>query len=261
MGANYSRRPRLSVIACYTPGQIMSSGPIRARLSSMVKVSRDVTDLRFALLEPAFLQFAPGQFVTLQVGVDGSGQPVRRSYSLASLTSEGHELRMLVKLLPDGAAGEFFTSLGHDAVLNMTGPHGFFVLDAAHEGDVVFAVTGTGVAPIFPMLHALAQRFEPGQRYLYWGLRSEADLFLHDELAALCRDGRTDLRIYLSWPTDAWAGHRGRITAPILDHAASLNAPTFYMVGNGTMIRELKQALVDRGINRKKQIRTEAFFD
>lgn len=239
----------------------MSSGPIRARLSSMVKVSRDVTDLRFALETPAVLDFKPGQFVTLAVGQDDKGQPIRRSYSLAGLASLGHELRMLVKLLPDGAAGEFFSGLAADTLVDMTGPHGFFLLDAAHEGDVVLAATGTGLAPLLPMLHELAQRQEAGRRYVYWGLRNEDDLFLYDELLALCEAAHADLHVFLSQGSDAWSGLRGRITAPILELLPKLQAPTFYMVGNGAMIRELKQKLIDQGINRKKQIRTEAFFD
>jgi CDP-4-dehydro-6-deoxyglucose reductase, E3 len=261
MAANYSSCARLSVVACYTSGQIMPSGPIRARLTSMAKVSRDVTDLRFALQDPSTLRFAPGQFVTLQVGKDDKGQPIRRSYSLASFASQGHELRMLVKLLPDGAAGTFFSGLNSDDTLDMTGPHGFFVLDAAHEGDVVFAVTGTGLAPMLPMLAELAQRPEAGKRYLYWGLRNEDDLFLQEEVSQLCQAAATELKVFLSAPSEAWTGSRGRITTPVLEQLPSLNAPTFYMVGNGAMIRELKQQLIDRGINRKKQIRTEAFFD
>jgi len=40
-----------------------------------------------------------------------------------------------------------------------------------------------------------------------------------------------------------------------------LRAPTFYLVGNGAMIADAKRALMDRGVDRKRQIRTEAFFD
>jgi NAD(P)H-flavin reductase len=111
------------------------------------------------------------------------------------------------------------------------------------------------------MLHELAHREEPGHRYVYWGLRAEADLFLYDELLALCTAAQADLLVYLSQGSEAWSGLRGRITTPILELVPRLQAPTFYMVGNGAMIRELKQKLIDQGINRKKQIRTEAFFD
>jgi hypothetical protein len=47
----------------------------------------------------------------------------------------------------------------------------------------------------------------------------------------------------------------------VLDHLPGLEAPTFYLVGNGAMITELKRELISRGVNRKTHIRTEAFFD
>jgi hypothetical protein len=40
-----------------------------------------------------------------------------------------------------------------------------------------------------------------------------------------------------------------------------LVSPTFYLVGNGAMISDVKRELMARGIDRKRQIRTEAFFD
>ena len=52
-----------------------------------------------------------------------------------------------------------------------------------------------------------------------------------------------------------------RSTPAILEQLPNLAAPTFYLVGNGAMITELKRELVERGVNRRKQIRTEAFFD
>lgn len=241
------------------------SGPLRARLASVTPVSPDVTDLRFALESPPRLEFAPGQFVTLSIGNDAQGQPIRRSYSLASSARHGDELRLLIKLLPDGAAHDFFTTMVPGQSVDMTGPHGFFVLDAQHAGDVVFAATGTGIAPILPMLDALANRQEPGRRYLFWGLRTASDLFALDELRRLCESSHTELRIFLSQPDATWAPSssqdKGRITDPVMALQPKLHEATFYLVGNGAMIRELKQRLMDAGINRKKHIRTEAFFD
>jgi hypothetical protein len=34
----------------------------------------------------------------------------------------------------------------------------------------------------------------------------------------------------------------------------------FYLVGNGAMVAELRASLVEQGVDRKLQIRTEAFF-
>jgi hypothetical protein len=35
----------------------------------------------------------------------------------------------------------------------------------------------------------------------------------------------------------------------------------FYLVGNGAMIKEVKAGLIERGVDRKKQIRNEVFFE
>jgi NAD(P)H-flavin reductase len=111
------------------------------------------------------------------------------------------------------------------------------------------------------MLDELRARPEPGRRLVYWGQRHESDLYLREELEAACTAAGASLHIHLSRPSESWQGPRGRITQPILEALPDLHAPTFYLVGNGAMIRELKAGLVQRGVDRKRQIRTEAFFD
>ncbi len=237
------------------------SGPFTTRLTRRASVADGVLDLDFALVDPPRLDFQAGQFVTLSVGRDAGGKDIRRSYSIASRSDRGEALRFLIKIIPGGPGSDFFAELPLGSEVPMTGPHGFFVLDARHAGDVVFAATGTGLAPLLPMIDELGRREEPGRRRLYWGLRSEADLFVPEEVEALCAGARVDLRTYLSRPGDAWRGARGRITQAILEELPSFRAPTFYLCGNGAMISELKKELVARGVERKKQIRTEAFFD
>jgi len=241
------------------------SGPFIACLVSREIIAPGIADLMFAMRRPERLDFRAGQFVSLAVGHDAEGLTLRRSYSIASPSREAEHLRFIIRIIPEGAASELLMSLPLGAEVEMTGPHGFFVLDAAHPGDVVFGATGTGVAAVMPMLDELAgrtdPRIDPGRRVLYWGARHESDLFSRDEIAALCRDAGTELRTFLTAPAPDWREGSGRITQAILDALPSLSAPTFYLVGNGAMIAELKRELVARGVDRKKQIRTEAFFD
>jgi CDP-4-dehydro-6-deoxyglucose reductase, E3 len=237
------------------------AGPISTRLASQKEVALDVVEFVFDLLTPADFSFQPGQFVTLSVGNDPQGHPIRRSYSIASLPEDPGRLRLIVKLTRGGSAGAFFRSLNLGDAVEMTGPHGFFVLDAHHPGDVVLAATGTGIAPVLPFLNELAHRDETGRRFLHWGLRSEADVFAYPELEKLCKRANCDLSLHLSAPSAEWRGLCGRINQPVLERLTTLRAPTFYLVGNGAMIRDLKQGLMTHGIDRKKQIRSEPFFD
>ncbi len=238
-------------------------GRIETELSSRTIIAPGIADLTFRMISPPTLIFQAGQFVSIAVETP-AGDPIspnRRSYSIASQSNAGDHLRFIIRVIPTGAASDLLMSLGVGAHMRMTGPHGFFVLDPSHAGDVVFGATGTGVAAVMPMLGELAGRKDAGRRYLFWGLRHQSDLFAHDEIARLCERADTELRIYLSGPDESWSGGRGRITAAILDTLPQLTEPTFYLVGNGAMITELKKELVGKGVNRKKQIRTEAFFD
>jgi CDP-4-dehydro-6-deoxyglucose reductase, E3 len=246
-----------------------TSGPLTAELCARTIIAPGIADLSFRMRAPDKLQFQAGQFVSIAVDPSGESTQKRRSYSIASQSDHGEVLRFIIRVIPSGAASELLMSIPLGAPVQMTGPHGFFVLDPGHSGDVVFGATGTGVAAVMPMLGELDRGVgggapaagQPGQRYLYWGLRHESDLFAHDEIVQLCERSNAELLIYLSAPDEGWRGGRGRISAAILERLPELHAPTFYLVGNGAMITELKGQLVARGINRKKQIRTEAFFD
>jgi NAD(P)H-flavin reductase len=170
-------------------------------------------------------------------------------------------LSIVLRLVPGGAGSQYFARLADGDRIRFTGPMGFFVNELQHGGDAVYVATGTGIAPILPMMQETLERPEPGRVLLYWGLRNEEDLFWQDEIAALGRYGRFSSYIYLSQPRTGWTRLRGRVTGPVLEAVPTLRAPTFYLCGNGKMIEELKAALISRGVDRKRQIRTEAFFD
>ena len=195
---------------------------------------------------------------------DESGRPHQTTGVIGALAlsrpGEGG-FTLVVKLVPGGPASEYLRALPVGGRVRFTGPMGFFVNELAHSGDVVYIATGTGIAPLLPMIEETLRRSETGRVILFWGLRSEADVFYQDELSALStRTPRFTHQIYLSQP-QSFCRLRGRVTGPVLELLPGLREPTFYLCGNGQMIEELKAGLVARGVSRKRQIRTEAFCD
>lgn len=238
-------------------------GPIEATLAQRELIAPGVLDLRFCMKSPPRLDFRAGQFVTLHVPSDDKIGFLRRSYSIASPTFLGDRLRLIVRQIPGGRASEYLMRVSPGETIPMAGPFGVFTLAQAHPGDVVFGTTGTGIATIMPMLeeHARAPERLSGKRYVHWGLRREEDIFARDEVEELCRRAGAELCIHLSAAGPGWRGRHGRINAGVLEHVSRLSSPVFYLVGNGAMISELKSSLVGLGLDRKHQIRTEAFFD
>jgi CDP-4-dehydro-6-deoxyglucose reductase len=232
-----------------------------AAFRSRTPLAHDTVELLFDLKGGALGDFRAGQFVTLTVGKDPAGKELRRSYSIAGATGPERPLRLIIRLVDGGPGSAFWNQLQVGEPVAMTGPHGFFTLPAEHPGDLVFAATGTGLVPVMAMLAELQSQARSGDRHVYWGLRNEADLFAVDEVQGLCDRAGARLHIFLSQPGPTWKGLPGRITPAILAAYRGLSAPTFYLVGNGSMIQELKTGLQGLGVDRKKQIRTESFYD
>ena len=237
--------------------------PIEATLVEKSPIAPGVLDLRFTMRSPSRLDFRAGQFVTLHVPAVNKIGFLRRSYSIASPSFLGEQLRLIVRQILGGQASDYLMQLSLGDTITMAGPFGVFTLGESHPGDVVFGTTGTGIATIMPMLEDLARAPErvSGKRLVHWGLRREEDIFARDELEDLCRRAGAELCIHLSAAGPEWQGRHGRINASVLEYVPRLDAPVFYLVGNGAMISELKSALVEHGLDRKHQIRTEAFFD
>jgi ferredoxin-NADP reductase len=207
------------------------------------------------------LSFRTGQFVSLRVGEDADGSAVLRSYSIAS-SPGGDSLQLVVRHIPGGMASAWFDRLTLGTRVRFTGPMGFFVLELQHPGDIVFGVTGVGIAPVLPMIDEALSRNETGKIHLLWGNRHARDLFWQDEWAArVAAHPRLSVRVFVTRDPPPAGCLSGRITEPLLELVPELVKPTFYLVGSGAMIDDVKRGLVERGIERKRQIRTEAFFD
>jgi len=232
----------------------------RARVIGVRPVADGVLEYRLQLVAPPRVGFRAGQYLSLDCGLDAQGLPQRRAYSIASSPGDEGHLVICAKLIEGGVGSRFLQRLRVDDEIDFTGPLGFFVLDERHAGDVVFGVTGTGITPVVPMLEELLARDETGRVLLFWNMRTLADVFYRDAISALAaRHSRLEVHLALTRPEPEWRGERGRIGTKLLAALPTVCEPLFYLVGNGAMIDEVRAALKERGVDRRR-IRTEAFF-
>ena len=86
----------------YDEDIIHSGSPPRTvatRVTAVDALTHDIRRLELELLQPAELEFHPGQYVDISIpGADGH----HRSFSMANTTSAPDELEFMIKLYPDG---------------------------------------------------------------------------------------------------------------------------------------------------------------
>jgi NAD(P)H-flavin reductase len=99
------------------------------------------------------------------------------------------------------------------------------------------------------MLWSLARRDSPRRVTLFWGLRSERDLYYLDELDRLRRQlPHLSATVTLSQPAGNWTGSVGRVTALVTDTVTTVSNLEVYLCGNGRMIRDVRTIVREKGL-------------
>jgi len=109
--------------------------------------------------------YAPGQFITLRVVIDGVAR--NRSYSMSSSPATGERLRVTVKRTPGGPVSNWLNdNLAEGDVIQAMAPAGRFVLDEG-EHDIVAFAGGSGVTPVISILKTALATTSRRARLLY----------------------------------------------------------------------------------------------
>ena len=221
-----------------TPDRIRTKR-LPARIERSVHLSHDVMGLYLKLPAAEPFDFEAGQY--LDILLPGGR---RRSYSMASPPQgsrlprlpeprlpEPRLLELHVRRVEGGAfSAPLFEEGARNTLLSIEGPLGQFMY---HPGTAPMLLIGggTGIAPLLSIarhvtLNRLKRRFR-----IYWGVRSERDLYAHDALEAL--GGYIPV---LSEPSDIWAGRRGWVHEAVLKEVADLPCHEIYAAGPPAMI-------------------------
>ncbi|MDG9970134.1 2Fe-2S iron-sulfur cluster-binding protein [Achromobacter mucicolens] len=201
----------------------------------------DVIHLTLAL--PEALDYVPGQYMNV-VLPDGE----TRSFSMASAPA-GNLVDFHVRRIPGGRyTDQWLGQAVAGASVEIEAPLGVF---SYHEEDwrpLIMMATGTGIAPIKAILESLLDNEDCPPVTLYWGMRTEADLYLRDEIQ------NWTSRLYefnfvpvLSRAGADWQGRRGYVQEAVLADHADLSEHAFYLCGAPEMIRQAKSLLAERG--------------
>jgi propane monooxygenase reductase component len=218
----------------------------KARVTAVEELTHDIRRLELELIEPAELEFHPGQYVDISIpGEDGN----HRSFSMANLPSDRGRLEFMIKLYPDGRFSGLLGSgeICEGAELEITGPYGVFTLRDQSPRRLVFIGGGAGMAPILCLLRSLQERGIERDAVYYYGARTETDLFHREELEALARE-LPSFRYVPALSHAEWDGEAGMITDVVERLEADLKDVDAYVCGPPPMVEAAQGLLMAKGV-------------
>jgi CDP-4-dehydro-6-deoxyglucose reductase len=140
------------------------------------------------------------------------------------------------------------------------GPLGHFVYrDTQDAAPMLLVGGGTGLAPLLSILRHVIENGIARNMTVYWGVRSERDLYAQAVLEELmgrsnarhAADGHTARLHYmpvLSEPSPEWRGRRGWVHDAVLLDFSDLRNYDVYAAGPPAMIAAVRREFGERGV-------------
>jgi CDP-4-dehydro-6-deoxyglucose reductase len=197
------------------------------------------------------LQFVPGQFLSLVADV--GGRQITRAYSIASPPA-GNRFDLCLNLVEDGTFSPVLFGMEPGDEVEYKGPYGVFVFRNP-PADSILVATGTGITPFRSMLQERLPK-EPARQFtLVFGARHEHGLLYRAEFERLAAE-YPNFRFIptLTRPTESWTGRTGRIHGPVAWVLGDRRDMDVYICGLAEMVNELRTALKEIGLDRKRII-------
>jgi ferredoxin-NAD(P)+ reductase (naphthalene dioxygenase ferredoxin-specific) len=216
---------------------------LKATVESVDDLAHDIKRLRLKPAKP--LAFSPGQYAQLQFTPDHA-----RPYSMAGLAGDGL-LEFHVRLVPGGrVTGYIAAELQPGDAVRVSGPMGCAYLRRRHEGPMLCVAGGTGLAPVLSIVRGAIEAGMANDIHLYFGVRSQRDLYAVDELEQL-RRGHPRLRVHYV------VGHP--VTEAIEKELGRLAAWRAYLCGSPPMVEAATRLARLKGVA-PEHIHADAFY-
>ena len=159
------------------------------RVEHLRRWSHDVMGVFLRLPAAERFDFLPGQYIDILLP---GGR--RRSFSIASPPHDSRLLELHVRRVPGGEFTEqLFGDESRAHLLNIEGPLGHFVYRTPEppcggdETPMLLVGGGTGLAPLKSIMRHVIENGVRREMTLFWGVRSERDLYAHAALEELAR--------------------------------------------------------------------------
>ena len=201
----------------------------------------------FEIANGSEFDYRPGQFISMDVQIDGEEACVR-SYSVASSPHHDNRFDLCLNIVPHGLVSPWLFHLKPGDAIRFQGPFGLFTLRQPPDPVSAFIATGTGIAPIRAMLQYVYQEPNPTEVWLLFGVRHEADILYRDEFEKMARENPGFHFVpTLSRPNPGWTGHTGYVQKQITRYLSGKQGLHAYVCGLKKMVNDVCRQLQAMG--------------
>jgi glycine betaine catabolism B len=229
-------------------------GDLTVRCMEIIDETADAKTFRFVAEPPVLFTYKPGQFVTLDVGIDG--EQVLRSYSISSTPSRPHSLEITVKRVPSAADGlppGLVSNWLHDSVrvgslINLSGPFGKFTCFNHPDRKLLFISAGSGVTPMMSMSRWIGDTMANCDIVFLHSARHPDDIIYRQELELMSArhpNFRPLITLTRTQSGKGWLGLTGRIDANLIrSNIPDFADRTVFVCGPNAFMEATKQVLI-----------------
>ncbi|MEM7026692.1 MAG: FAD-binding oxidoreductase [Pseudomonadota bacterium] len=222
---------------------------LTCRVTNFEKLSGDVIRLFLDLPESERIEFSAGQYIDILLDKDQ-----KRSFSMANPPHKDQQIELHIRHYDGGLFSEYkLNELEENGLLNIEGPLGSFTLQDSDRPMIMIA-GGTGFAPIKSLIEHALKTNEHRSIKLYWGARTEEDLYLNSLAQAWADDN--DHIEYIPVLSESvnqdWPGKTGFVHEAVVTDFDDISAYDVYVCGPPPMVKAAFDSLSAIGLNIKR---------
>ena len=235
--------------------EIWTKGKKQVKCAQIIDETADVKTFTFISDPPIKFDYQPGQFVTLNLNIDGKS--VKRSYSISSTPSRPHSLEITVKRVPaprdePSAPPGLVSNWLHDNMkvgseVEINAPVGKFTNFANPSNKILLISAGSGITPMMSMSRWICDTASNVDIVFLHSARSPEDIIFRQELEMMTArypNFKLAITVTRPLPGQPWYGYTGRINETILPAIApDYQERTVYVCGPNPFMEATKELL------------------
>ena len=216
--------------------------------------THDVKSFFFRAPSGRAFVFEPGQFITLELEIDG--ESINRCYTISSPPTRPHTISITVKRVPGGKVSNWLHDNLHAGTeVRVLGPAGEFTCARHPARKFLFLSAGSGITPLMSMSRAHHELGEDSDIVFVHSARTPDDIIFARELDLIASNQahfRTAFVCERLGARTNWPGVTGFLTLPLL----KLLAPDFlereiFTCGPAPYMQAVRNLLDEGGFDRK----------